>query len=200
MKPISLSQNKLAKRLIMGIAIIGLGASGVYVARQSHVFADDSDSVVVTNDDATNATSSAISTAQIASQAFDRINDALDKGTKLSQDDLDELTYTMYHYAKTPYQFISEDADDSLLPAESGFEKLKTLYEQSGLEVPFTRVTDNNGDITYTFNRTIKKPDSWDKTAKKADKAADKAAETIVNDSSKTVEIDDGKVTVIEGD
>lgn len=200
MKKISLSQNKLAKRLVLGIAIVGVGASGVYVAQQSHVFADDSDGVVVTNDDTTNATSSAISTAQIASQAFNTINDALDKGTKLSQDDLDELTYTMYQYAQTPYQFVSEDKDDGLLPAESGFEKLKTLYEQSGLEVPFTQVTDNNGDITYTFNRTIKKPASWDKTAKKADKAADKAAETIVNDSSKTVKIDDGKVTVTRGD
>lgn len=192
---------RILKRATLGVAILGITGGALFYASQSASANDPNTSATqLTDKQETEATSTALQTIQMANIAFTQINDAIANNTVLSQDKLDELTYYMYQYAQANYSFASQD-NKTISTADQGFDQLNELYKKANLDTPFAKVTANDGSISYTFNRTIKKPASWNTNIKKTDTIASKAAEQLTDSDSKSkeVKITDNNVTVKTG-
>lgn len=118
-----------------------------------------------------------ITSGIVISDVKAKIEKSLSDGSKLNQEELDRLTYYLYQYTQSGYQFLGTDDDNSNIGMQA-FVDLKKLYEQSELKAPYDYNLETD---EITFNRDVQKPKDYDKkidevkdTAKdKAEKVAD---------------------------
>ena len=118
-----------------------------------------------------------ITSGIVISDVKAKIEKSLSDGSKLNQEELDRLTYYLYQYTQSGYQFLGTDGDNSNIGMQA-FVNLKKLYEQSELKAPYDYNLETD---EITFNRDVQKPKDYDQkidevkdTAKdKAEKVAD---------------------------
>lgn len=118
-----------------------------------------------------------ITSGIVISDVKAKIEKSLNDGSKLNQEELDRLTYYLYQYTQSGYQFLGTDGDNSNIGMQA-FVDLKKLYEQSELKAPYDYNLETD---EITFNRDVQKPKDYDQkidevkdTAKdKAEKVAD---------------------------
>lgn len=107
-----------------------------------------------------------------------KIEKSLSDGSKLNQEELDRLTYYLYQYTQSGYQFLGTNGDNSNIGMQA-FVDLKKLYEQSELKAPYDYNLETD---EITFNRDVQKPKDYDqKIDEVKDTAKDKAEKVADN-------------------
>lgn len=151
------------KILLRGGAICGLAlafAGGTYYSyHQSSSVRADQDAVVLTDEQVSEKIEQVKTQAingNILVSIFDRLNNAVKDGSKLSQSELDGYTYYMLVYRDSNQTFYGTDAISS---PDAGFKLLLTLYTQSGVDSSFEYTADGESIV---LKRDIHKPSSLD--------------------------------------
>lgn len=169
--------------LTLGLGILG----GGYYLTQNQVSAENNATQTQQVDTKAQVAEkqAQITSAVVGTDVFDKINTALKNKDVLDQTKLDELTYFMYQYAQSNYQFLG--SDDSVSTADVGFEKLLELYKQSSVEPPFSY---NSATGEVVMLRDVPKPQYYDKNIDKLQDKAEDAAKDVVDSKSKSVSTD----------
>ena len=151
------------KILVRGGAICGLAlafAGGTYYSyHQNSSVRADQDAVVLTDEQMSEKIEQVKTQAingNILISIFDRLNNAVKDGSKLSQSELDGYTYYMLVYRDSNQTFYGTDAISS---PDVGFKLLLTLYTQSGVDSSFEYTADGESIV---LKRDINKPSSLD--------------------------------------
>lgn len=119
-----------------------------------------------------------ITSGIVISDVKAKIEKSLSDGSKLNQEELDRLTYYLYQYTQSGYQFLGTDGDNSNIGMQA-FVDLKKLYEQSELKAPYDYNLETD---EITFNRDVQKPKDYDqKIDEVKDTAKDKAEKVADN-------------------
>lgn len=126
------------------------------------------------------AKSKQITSGIVISDVTSKIETSLKDGSKLSEEELDRLTYYLYVYTKNGYQFLSADAENSNI-GMNAFVKLHKLYDQSGLKAPYVYNVETD---EITFNRDVQKPKDFDKKLEEVKSVADEKAKDAVENKN----------------
>lgn len=119
-----------------------------------------------------------ITSGIVISDVKAKIEKSLSDGSKLNQEELDRLTYYLYQYTQSGYQFLGTNGDNSNIGMQA-FVDLKKLYEQSELKAPYDYNLETD---EITFNRDVQKPKDYDqKIDEVKDIAKDKAEKVADN-------------------
>ena len=119
-----------------------------------------------------------ITSGIVISDVKAKIEKSLSDGSKLNQEELDRLTYYLYQYTQSGYQFLGTNGDNSNIGMQA-FVDLKKLYEQSELKAPYDYNLETD---EITFNRDVQKPKDYDqKIDEVKDTAKDKAEKVSDN-------------------
>ena len=119
-----------------------------------------------------------ITSGIVISDVKAKIEKSLSDGSKLNQEELDRLTYYLYQYTQSGYQFLGTNGDNSNIGMQA-FVDLKKLYEQSELKAPYDYNVETD---EITFNRDVQKPKDYDqKIDEVKDTAKDKAEKVADN-------------------
>ena len=119
-----------------------------------------------------------ITSGIVISDVKAKIEKSLSDGSKLNQEELDRLTYYLYQYTQSGYQFLGTNGDNSNIGMQA-FVDLKKLYEQSELKAPYDYNLETD---EITFNRDVQKPKDYDqKIDEVKDTAKDKAEKVADN-------------------
>ena len=185
---------KINKKFIKKTGIVlfsmalGLGAlGGGYYLSQNQALAENNVEQVKQVDVKSQVSEkqNQFASAVVGTDVFDKINEALTNKDILDQNKLDELTYFMYQYAQSNYQFVG--ADDSVSTADIGFEKLLELYHQSSVEPSFSYNSDT-GEVLIL--RDLPKPQYYDENIDKLVDKAEDVAKDIVESKSDSISAD----------
>lgn len=122
------------------------------------------------------AKSKQITSGIVISDITSKIDTSLKDGSKLSEEELDRLTYYLYKYTQTGYQFLSADEENPNIGMKA-FVDLYTLYEQSGLTPPYGYNVELD---EITFNRDVQKPKDYDQKIEDVKSVADEKAKDAV--------------------
>ena len=126
-----------------------------------------------------------ITSGIVISDITSKIDTSLKDGSKLSEEELDRLTYYLYKYSQTGSQFFSTDAENPNIGMKA-FVDLYSLYEQSGLTPPYGYNVELD---EITFNRDVQKPKDYDQKIKDVESVADeKAKDAVENNNSVKLE------------
>lgn len=191
--------NKNVKKAGIGLMTLLLGAGvlgGGYYLSQNQAAAENQVETITEADVSEQIAEkqAQFESAVVGIDIFEKINTALENKEILDQQKLDELTYIMYQYAQSNYQFIG--ADDSVATADIGFEKLLELYQQSSVAPSFSYDAET-GNVTVL--RDLAKPDYYDKNVKElSEKAEEAAKEVVIGDSDSSGVSADLEVEVVE--
>lgn len=119
-----------------------------------------------------------ITSGIVISDVKAKIEKSLSDGSKLNQEELDRLTYYLYQYTQSGYQFLGTNGDNSNIGMQA-FVDLKKLYDQSELKAPYDYNLETD---EITFNRDVQKPKDYNqKIDEVKDTAKDKAEKVVDN-------------------
>ena len=163
------------KRFVRSLLFSGIALGSLFLLQQSLGRSVTAESTPDPKKEAVVTHTEKVVSATVSSDIFKKINDATKAGKKLSQKELDELSYYMVQYAQSNYQFLS--ADNEIGTAHEGFTRLAKLYKDSGVDAPFT-INEESGELKIT--RTIPKPAAYDQKIEQVqDKAKDIAKKVV---------------------
>lgn len=118
-----------------------------------------------------------ITSGIVISDVKAKIEKSLSDGSKLNQEELDRLTYYLYQYTQSGYQFLGTNGDNSNIGMQA-FVDLKKLYEQSGLKAPYDYNVETD---EITFNRDVQKPKDYNQKIDEVKDAAKEKAEKVAD-------------------
>lgn len=126
------------------------------------------------------AKSQQITSGIVISDVTSKIESSLKDGSKLSEEELDRLTYYLYVYTQNGYQFLSADAENANM-GMNAFVNLHKLYDQSGLKAPYEYNVETD---EITFNRDVQKPKDFDRKLDEVKSVADEKAKDAVENKN----------------
>lgn len=115
-----------------------------------------------------------------------KIEKSLNDGSKLNQEELDRLTYYLYQYTQSGYQFLGIDGDNSNIGMQA-FVDLKKLYEQSELKAPYDYNLETD---EITFNRDVQKPKDYNQKIDEVKDAAKEKAKKVADSKDGSVKLE----------
>lgn len=127
-----------------------------------------------------------ITSGIVISDVKAKIEKSLNDGSKLNQEELDRLTYYLYQYTQSGYQFLGTDGDNSNIGMQA-FVDLKKLYEQSELKAPYDYNLETD---EITFNRDVQKPKDYDQKIDEVKDTAKDKAEKVADDKDGGVKLE----------
>lgn len=127
-----------------------------------------------------------ITSGIVISDVKAKIEKSLSDGSKLNQEDLDRLTYYLYQYTQSGYQFLGTDGDNSNIGMQA-FVDLKKLYEQSELKAPYDYNLETD---EITFNRDVQKPKDYDQKIDEVKDTAKEKAEKVADNKDGGVKLE----------
>lgn len=127
-----------------------------------------------------------ITSGIVISDVKAKIEKSLSDGSKLNQEELDRLTYYLYQYTQSGYQFLGTNGDNSNIGMQA-FVDLKKLYEQSGLKAPYDYNVETD---EITFNRDVQKPKDYNQKIDEVKDAAKEKAEKVADSKDGGVKLE----------
>lgn len=127
-----------------------------------------------------------ITSGIVISDVKAKIEKSLSDGSKLNQEELDRLTYYLYQYTQSGYQFLGTNGDNSNIGMQA-FVDLKKLYEQSGLKAPYDYNVETD---EITFNRDVQKPKDYNQKIDEVKDAAKEKAEKVADSKDGSVKLE----------
>lgn len=127
-----------------------------------------------------------ITSGIVISDVKAKIEKSLSDGSKLNQEELDRLTYYLYQYTQSGYQFLGTDGDNSNIGMQA-FVDLKKLYEQSELKAPYDYNLETD---EITFNRDVQKPKDYDQKIDEVKDTAKDKAEKVADNKDGSVKLE----------
>lgn len=127
-----------------------------------------------------------ITSGIVISDVKAKIEKSLSDGSKLNQEELDRLTYYLYQYTQSGYQFLGTDGDNSNIGMQA-FVDLNKLYEQSELKAPYDYNLETD---EITFNRDVQKPKDYDQKIDKVKDTAKDKAEKVADNKDGSVKLE----------
>lgn len=127
-----------------------------------------------------------ITSGIVISDVKAKIEKSLSDGSKLNQEDLDRLTYYLYQYTQSGYQFLGTERDNSNIGMQA-FVDLKKLYEQSELKAPYDYNLETD---EITFNRDVQKPKDYDQKIDEVKDTAKEKAEKVADSKDGSVKLE----------
>ena len=127
-----------------------------------------------------------ITSGIVISDVKAKIEKSLSDGSKLNQEDLDRLTYYLYKYTQSGYQFLGTERDNSNIGMQA-FVDLKKLYEQSELKAPYDYNLETD---EITFNRDVQKPKDYNQKIDEVKDAAKEKAEKVADSKEGGVKLE----------
>ena len=127
-----------------------------------------------------------ITSGIVISDVKAKIEKSLSDGSKLNQEELDRLTYYLYQYTQSGYQFLGTDGDNSNIGMQA-FVDLKKLYEQSGLKAPYDYNVETD---EITFNRDVQKPKDYDQKIDEVKDTAKEKAKKVADNKDGSVKLE----------
>lgn len=127
-----------------------------------------------------------ITSGIVISDVKAKIEKSLSDGSKLNQEELDRLTYYLYQYTQSGYQFLGTNGDNSNIGMQA-FVDLKKLYEQSELKAPY----DYNFETDeITFNRDVQKPKNYNQKIDEVKDTAKEKAKKVADSKDGSVKLE----------
>ena len=176
------------KKAGIGLASLSLGLGalyGGYSLSQHHALAEN-DQVKVSNETKDKLVNQATE-ASVLSAVFAKMNDAHENNEKLSQEELDGLTFYIVSYYESGRIFMSDGVINS---AEAGVSALESLYKQSEVEPSFSRIKNEDGTESIKLVRDIHKPDNFDNIVKIVKNAVEDQVEKSKSSGKVDVSVD----------
>lgn len=127
-----------------------------------------------------------ITSGIVISDVKAKIEKSLSDGSKLNQEELDRLTYYLYKYTQSSYQFLGAERDNSNIGMQA-FVDLKKLYEQSELKAPYDYNLETD---EITFNRDVQKPKDYDQKIDEVKDTAKEKAEKVADSKDGGVKLE----------
>lgn len=127
-----------------------------------------------------------ITSGIVISDVKAKIEKSLSDGSKLNQEELDRLTYYLYQYTQSGYQFLGTNGDNSNIGMQA-FVDLKKLYEQSELKAPYDYNVETD---EITFNRDVQKPKDYNQKIDEVKDAAKEKAEKVADSKDGGVKLE----------
>lgn len=127
-----------------------------------------------------------ITSGIVISDVKSKIEKSLGDGSKLNQEELDRLTYYLYQYTQSGYQFLGTNGDNSNIGMQA-FVDLKKLYEQSGLKAPYDYNVETD---EITFNRDVQKPKDYNQKIDEVKDTAKEKAEKVADSKDGSVKLE----------
>lgn len=127
-----------------------------------------------------------ITSGIVISDVKAKIEKSLSDGSKLNQEELDRLTYYLYQYTQSGYQFLGTNGDNSNIGMQA-FVDLKKLYEQSELKAPYDYNLETD---EITFNRDVQKPKDYDQKIDEVKDTAKEKAEKVADSKDGGVKLE----------
>ena len=127
-----------------------------------------------------------ITSGIVISDVKAKIEKSLSDGSKLNQEELDRLTYYLYKYTQSSYQFLGTERDNSNIGMQA-FVDLKKLYEQSELKAPYDYNLETD---EITFNRDVQKPKDYDQKIDEVKDTAKEKAEKVADSKDGGVKLE----------
>ena len=127
-----------------------------------------------------------ITSGIVISDVKAKIEKSLSDGSKLNQEELDRLTYYLYQYTQSGYQFLGTNGDNSNIGMQA-FVDLKKLYEQSELKAPYDYNVETD---EITFNRDVQKPKDYDQKIDEVKDTAKEKAEKVADNKDGGVKLE----------
>ena len=127
-----------------------------------------------------------ITSGIVISDVKAKIEKSLSDGSKLNQEELDRLTYYLYKYTQSSYQFLGTERDNSNIGMQA-FIDLKKLYEQSELKAPYDYNLETD---EITFNRDVQKPKDYDQKIDEVKDTAKEKAEKVADSKDGGVKLE----------
>ena len=127
-----------------------------------------------------------ITSGIVISDVKAKIEKSLSDGSKLNQEELDRLTYYLYQYTQSGYQFLGTDGDNSNIGMQA-FVDLKKLYEQSGLKAPYDYNVETD---EITFNRDVQKPKDYNQKIDEVKDTAKEKAKKVADSKDGSVKLE----------
>ena len=127
-----------------------------------------------------------ITSGIVISDVKAKIEKSLSDGSKLAQEELDRLSYYLYQYTQSGYQFLGAGDDNANIGMQA-FIDLKKLYEQSGLKAPYDYNVETD---EITFNRDVQKPKDYDQKIDEVKDTAKEKAEKVADSKDGSVKLE----------
>lgn len=127
-----------------------------------------------------------ITSGIVISDVKAKIEKSLSDGSKLNQEELDRLTYYLYQYTQSGYQFLGTNGDNSNIGMQA-FVDLKKLYEQSELKAPYDYNVETD---EITFNRDVQKPKDYNQKIDEVKDTAKEKAKKIADSKDGSVKLE----------
>ena len=127
-----------------------------------------------------------ITSGIVISDVKAKIEKSLSDGSKLNQEELDRLTYYLYQYTQSGYQFLGTNGDNSNIGMQA-FVDLKKLYEQSELKAPYDYNLETD---EITFNRDVQKPKDYNQKIDEVKDTAKEKAEKVADSKDGSVKLE----------
>ena len=127
-----------------------------------------------------------ITSGIVISDVKAKIEKSLNDSSKLNQEELDRLTYYLYQYTQSGYQFLGANGNNSNIGMQA-FVDLKKLYEQSGLKAPYDYNVETD---EITFNRDVQKPKDYNQKIDEVKDAPKEKAEKVVDSKDGSVKLE----------
>lgn len=127
-----------------------------------------------------------ITSGIVISDVKAKIEKSLSDGSKLNQEELDRLTYYLYQYTQSGYQFLGTNGDNSNIGMQA-FVDLKKLYEQSELKAPYDYNVETD---EITFNRDVQKPKDYNQKIDEVKDTAKEKAEKVADSKDGSVKLE----------
>lgn len=127
-----------------------------------------------------------ITSGIVISDVKAKIEKSLSDGSKLNQEELDRLTYYLYQYTQSGYQFLGTNGDNSNIGMQA-FVDLKKLYEQSELKAPYDYNIETD---EITFNRDVQKPKDYNQKIDEVKDTAKEKAKKVADSKDGSVKLE----------
>lgn len=127
-----------------------------------------------------------ITSGIVISDVKAKIEKSLSDGSKLNQEELDRLTYYLYQYTQSGYQFLGTNGDNSNIGMQA-FVDLKKLYEQSELKAPYDYNVETD---EITFNRDVQKPKDYNQKIDEVKDTAKEKAKKVADSKDGSVKLE----------
>lgn len=175
------NRNQRLKKIgvaILSVGVISAAGFGGYKYLVEHNQRVEAQRVADAKEKQVETKTRQITSGIVISDVKAKIEKSLSDGSKLNQEELDRLTYYLYQYTQSGYQFLGTNGDNSNIGMQA-FVDLKKLYEQSELKAPYDYNLETD---EITFNRDVQKPKDYDqKIDEVKDTAKDKAEKVADN-------------------
>ena len=165
---------------LLSVGLLSAGAFGGYKTIIEPNQRVEAQRVASEKEKQVEAKSKQITNGIVISDVTAKIESSLKDGSKLSEEELDRLTYYLYAYTQNGYQFLSADAENPNIGMKA-FVDLYSLYEQSGLTPPYGYNVELD---EVTFNRDVQKPADYDKIIEDVKSVAHEKAKDAINNNN----------------